>query len=158
MENQQQSGITQLHTDEFLKKRKFYLAIPILILPFMTMAFWALGGGKDAGKAATKIPDKGIDLVLPSAQFKDKKDKDKMDIYQAAGKDTAKTQDGVSKSFIRQMGFNPQTTLAKARPDQQADQSATDASLFSSSPSPGPGSEKAEQDDENNELRQCRRS
>jgi len=113
MENQQQSGITQLHTDEFLKKRKFYLAIPILILPFMTMAFWALGGGKDAGKAATKIPDKGIDLVLPSAQFKDKKDKDKMDIYQAAGKDTAKTQDGVSKSFIRQMGFNPQTTLAK---------------------------------------------
>jgi ribosomal protein L14 len=107
MENQKQGGLPPARTDEFLKKRKFYLAVPILILPFMTMAFWALGGGKDAGKAATIIPDKGIDMVLPSAQFKDKKEKDKMDIYQAAGKDTSKTKDGVSKSFIQAMGFDP---------------------------------------------------
>lgn len=114
MENQQQAGTIPAHTDEFLKKRKFFMAIPILILPFMTMAFWALGGGKDAGKVTAKVPDKGIDLVLPSAQFKDKKDKDKMDIYQAAGKDTAKTQDGVSKSFIQSMGFDPKVA---AKPD-----------------------------------------
>jgi len=113
MENQQQSKLPQLHTDEFLKKRKFYLAIPVLILPFMTMAFWALGGGKDGAKAATIVPDHGIDMVLPSAQFKDKKDKDKMDIYQAAGKDTSKTKDGVSKSFIQSMGFDPKTAAPK---------------------------------------------
>jgi hypothetical protein len=28
MENQQQAGLAPAHTDEFLKKRKFYLAIP----------------------------------------------------------------------------------------------------------------------------------
>jgi hypothetical protein len=109
MENQQQGGLMPAHTEEFLKKRKFYLAIPILILPFMTMAFWALGGGKDAGKSAAVIPDRGIDMALPSAQFKDNKQKDKMDIYQSAGKDTSKTKDGVSKNFIQAMGFNPKS-------------------------------------------------
>ncbi|MDB5937288.1 MAG: hypothetical protein JWQ01_4632 [Massilia sp.] len=109
MENQQQDGKPSLHTEEFLKKRKFYLVIPVLILPFLTMAFWALGGGRDSGKAAAATPQKGIDMALPSAQFKDNKDKDKMDIYQSAGKDTSKTQDGVSKSFIQAMGFDSKT-------------------------------------------------
>src|SRR3569833_1869903 len=108
MENQQQAGLSTVHTDEFLKKRKFYLAIPILILLFLTMAFWALGGGKD-NKTASVLPERGIDLALPSAQFKDNKQKDKMDIYQAAGKDTSLTKDGVSKSFVQAMGFNPNT-------------------------------------------------
>ena len=107
MDNQQQTGLTPAHTDDFLKKRKFYLAIPILILPFLTMAFWALGGGKDSGKSASVIPDRGIDMALPSAQFKDNKQKDKMDIYQAAGKDTSTTKDGVSKNFVQAMGFDP---------------------------------------------------
>jgi hypothetical protein len=109
MENQQQGGLPPAHTAEFLKKRKFYLAVPVLVLPFMTMAFWALGGGKDAGKTASVLPDRGINMVLPSAQFKDKKEKDKMDIYQSAGKDTSTTKDGVSKSFIQAMGFDPKT-------------------------------------------------
>jgi hypothetical protein len=109
MENQQQAGIKPVHTEEFLKRRKFYLAIPILILPFMTMAFWALGGGKDAGRSLAIVPDRGIDLALPSAQFKDNKQKDKMDIYQSAGKDTSKTKDGASKNFIQAMGFDPKT-------------------------------------------------
>jgi len=106
MDNLQQKPITPIHTDEFLRKRKFFMAIPVLILPFMTMAFWALGGGKDAAKAKKIIPEHGIDMILPSAQFKDKKAKDKMAVYQAAGKDTAKIKDGVSKSFIQSMGFD----------------------------------------------------
>ncbi|WP_374950069.1 conjugative transposon protein TraM [Mucilaginibacter sp.] len=109
MENPQQTGQTPVHTEEFLKKRKFYLAIPILILPFLTMAFWALGGGKDAGRSANVITERGIDMALPSAQFKDHKQKDKMDIYQAAGKDTSATEDGVSKSFVQAMGFDPKS-------------------------------------------------
>jgi hypothetical protein len=132
MENQQQAGLTPAHTDEFLKKRKFFLAIPILILPFLTMAFWALGGGKYAGSSANVIPERGIDLALPSAQFKDNKQKDKMDIYQAAGKDTSVTKDGVSKKFVQSMGFDPNSvaredsvkvskvTAPKSSADQQS--------------------------------------
>jgi hypothetical protein len=107
MENQQQAVSMPAHSEEFLKKRKFYLAIPVLILPFLTMAFWALGGGKDVGKTANTIPERGIDMALPSAQFKDNKQKDKMDLYQAAGKDTSSTHYGFDKNFIQAMGFDP---------------------------------------------------
>jgi hypothetical protein len=125
MENQPQAGVTPVHTEEFLKKRKFYLAIPMLILPFLTMAFWALGGGKDTAKASEPIPNRGIDMALPSAQFKDNKQKDKMDIYQAAGKDTATTKDGVSKSFVQSMGFDPKAISA----DSAKINKATNASV-----------------------------
>jgi len=111
METQIQSGGMPQHSPEFLKKRQFFLAIPLLVLPFITLAFWALGGGKATSQTANTTDTKGFDMVLPSAQFKDKKEKDKMDIYQAAGKDTPATQDGVSKNFIRAMGFGAQTTL-----------------------------------------------
>jgi len=109
MENQQQPGQAPAHNEAFLKKRKFYTAIPFLIVPFLTMAFVALGGGKDARKSAGTTPSGGIDMALPSAQFKDKSAKDKMDIYQAAGKDTTITKEGVSKSFVTAMGFDPNT-------------------------------------------------
>lgn len=110
MENQQPGGQNPPHTQEFLKKRKFYLAVPVLIVPFLTMAFWALGGGKDGGKATAAVPQKGINMVLPSAQFKDKNVPDKMDIYQSARKDSSHTSDGVSKDFMQAMGFDPNTS------------------------------------------------
>jgi len=34
------------HSEKFLKKRKALLVLPLLALPFITLAFWALGGGK----------------------------------------------------------------------------------------------------------------
>ena len=111
MEKQIQSGGMPQQSTEFLKKRKFFLVIPLLILPFLTMAFWALGGGKPTKQATNTAANKGFDTVLPSAQFKDKKEKDKMGIYQAAGRDTSTNKDGVSKSFIKAMGFDSQTNL-----------------------------------------------
>jgi len=35
------------HSGEFLRNRKFLMVLPLLVLPFLTMAFWALGGGKE---------------------------------------------------------------------------------------------------------------
>ena len=32
----------------FLRKRKMMMVLPLLVLPFLTMAFWALGGGNAA--------------------------------------------------------------------------------------------------------------
>lgn len=109
MENQQQAGKSPVHHEAFLKKRKFFMVIPILILPFLTMAFWALGGGKDSFNKQDVVSERGIDLALPSAQFKDSKPKDKLDIYQSGGKDTAITKEGVNKRFIQSMGFDPET-------------------------------------------------
>jgi len=111
MEKQTQAGGMPQQSTEFRKKRKFFLLIPLLILPFLTMAFWALGGGKATKPTSNTAMTKGFDTALPPAQFKDNKKQDKMDIYQAAGKDTSASKDGVSKSFIHAMGFDEATKL-----------------------------------------------
>ncbi|ULT42923.1 hypothetical protein KRR40_05090 [Niabella defluvii] len=36
----------QVKTPKMIRQRRFLLVLPMLALPFMTMIFWALGGGK----------------------------------------------------------------------------------------------------------------
>lgn len=83
------------------KQRKFLLVIPLLVIPFLTMAFWALGGGKAA--ANKQVTAKGIDMTLPEAQFKKDQKQDKLSVYQASTRDSAKS--GVSKEFIKALGM-----------------------------------------------------
>ncbi|MFI5163324.1 MAG: conjugative transposon protein TraM [Sphingobacteriales bacterium] len=82
------------------KQRKFYLILPLLVIPFLTMAFWALGGGKTPPRQNTA---KGIDTTLPQAQFNKAQKQDKMTIYQTSTHDSA--QNGVSPSFLKVMGM-----------------------------------------------------
>jgi hypothetical protein len=105
MEKQEKGGTRPPHTIEFLRKRKFFLILPLLVLPFTTMAFLALGGGKTVNLSTAASPGNGIDMALPSAHFNNDETKDKMDIYRAAGKDSSSLQAGASKSFIQSMGF-----------------------------------------------------
>jgi len=70
------------------RQKKFLLALPLLMLPFMALTFWALGGGKGDGQAA--IAQKGINTELPSAQFKGEKPQDKLSLYDQAAKDSAR--------------------------------------------------------------------
>jgi len=92
---------------EFRKKRKFYLVVPLLVLPFLTMTFWALGGGSGKPDKNETAQQKGINLALPSAQFKQQEANNKMAIYQSAAKDSAKKNEGAGSEFMQQMGFNP---------------------------------------------------
>ncbi|WPU94810.1 conjugative transposon protein TraM [Mucilaginibacter sabulilitoris] len=115
MENQLQSGQPPQYSQEFIKKRRFYLVVPILVLPFLTMAFWALDGGKDGSSAAAATPKKGIELALPSAQFRNREAIDKMDIYQSAKKDSLHTAEGVSKDFMHAMGFKPERPVDSSK-------------------------------------------
>ena len=83
---------------EFLKKRKFLMVLPLLVLPFFTMAFWALGGGKgsDNRKTALEI-QKGFNTELPEAKFNPDEKQDKFSVYEASAKDSQKTKDGYSQ-------------------------------------------------------------
>ena len=38
------------HSAKFLRQRKMMLVLPVLIIPFVTMGFWALGGGQGQTK------------------------------------------------------------------------------------------------------------
>ncbi|MGY3211896.1 conjugative transposon protein TraM [Mucilaginibacter sp. HD30] len=100
------------------KQRKFLLVLPLLVLPFMTMAFWALGGGKTPDQQV--VNSRGLDTDLPEAQFRDKDKQDKMAVYQAAQHDS--TQDGVSPAFLKSMGLDKSApnTDSIATPDDQA--------------------------------------
>lgn len=77
-------------SQKFIQKRRFLMALPVLILPFLTMFFWALGGG--AGDIGVKTKDmKGLNPELPGAQFDDEPNAwDKLSLYQKARRDSLK--------------------------------------------------------------------
>lgn len=53
-------------TEKQKKERKFLLALPILTLPFLCLAFWAMGGG--TGEPGIDEQQKGLNMMLPEAQ------------------------------------------------------------------------------------------
>jgi len=74
---------------QLLRKRKMLLVLPILVLPFITMAFWALGGG--SGDTSQKIvPSSGLNLQLPNAHLRDDKLENKLSFYEEADKDSSR--------------------------------------------------------------------
>jgi conjugative transposon TraM protein len=76
----------------FLRKRKMMLVLPLLVIPFLTMAFWALGGGQ--GKSSTLVAEqKGLNLNLPDSKMKDDNMTDKLSFYEKADKDSAKKEE-----------------------------------------------------------------
>jgi hypothetical protein len=117
------SGQLPQHTPEFLKERKFLVIMPLLIIPFLTMAFWALGGGKQSASAFENSNAQGLNTTLPQAQFKDQKAQDKMGVYQTVKTDSvSSTSSGVSESFVKSMGLD----AAKAGHTDSATQRSTD--------------------------------
>lgn len=69
------------------KRRKMLLMLPVIAIPFVTMAFVALGGGKSK---RTDEVTKGLNLELPDANLKEDKGLDKLSFYDQAEKDSLK--------------------------------------------------------------------
>lgn len=67
---------------ETQKTKRLLLFLPLLILPFTTMAFWALGGGKGNVKP-DENHQKGFNINLPNAKFDDTQKQDKLSIYES---------------------------------------------------------------------------
>ena len=78
------------HSAKFLRQRKMMLVLPVLIIPFVTMGFWALGGGQDQAKNNLADNNKGLNLQLPDANLKDDKNADKLSFYNEADADSLK--------------------------------------------------------------------
>lgn len=74
-----------------VKRRKMLLVLPLLVIPFLTMAFWALGGGK--GKKEERSVTSGLNLELPDARLKEDKLMDKLGFYEKADKDSLKLEE-----------------------------------------------------------------
>ena len=76
----------------FLRKRKMMLVLPLLVIPFLTMAFWALGGGQ-AKQNTTTAKQPGLNLNLPDAGLKNDDMADKLSFYDKADKDSIKLEE-----------------------------------------------------------------
>lgn len=80
------------HSQKFLRQRKFFMVMPLLALPFMTLMFWALGGGKVSNADAQPV-QQGFNMQLPGANLKDDKPLDKLSYYEKAASDSAKLEE-----------------------------------------------------------------
>ena len=83
--DEQFSSEGQADKNQNLAKRfKAAIFFPLLLLPFFTLAFWALGGG--TGKTSeTKVTVKeGLNVDLPAARFKNDGKQDKLSFYEKA--------------------------------------------------------------------------
>jgi len=89
------------------RKRKFYLVLPLLALPFVTLAFWALGGGKTTDEIK---PTTGLNLNLPDAKLKDDKNLDKLSFYNLAEKDSLKREEALRND--PNYRFQPDTAMS----------------------------------------------
>jgi conjugative transposon TraM protein len=81
----------QEKTQKMIRQGRFMLILPLLTLPFLTLMFWALGGGKvEEAEALDAAPRAGINVNLPGASLKDLKAMDKMSYYNQARQDSAR--------------------------------------------------------------------
>src|SRR4051812_6337937 len=82
---------TETLSPQLLRKRKFLLGLPLLVLPFVTLLFWTLGGGKASnGQAHQTDPKQGLNTQLPDANLKEDKPLDKLSYYEKAASDSAR--------------------------------------------------------------------
>jgi hypothetical protein len=85
---------TKTLSPQLLRKRKLLIVLPLFVLPFVTLLFWALGGGKASEVQAQKQNSKqGLNMELPDANLKDDKALDKLSYYEKAALDSAKLEE-----------------------------------------------------------------
>lgn len=80
------------HSQKFLQRRKFVMVVPVLVLPFLIMIFWALGGGQGSPGQTTASEKAGLNLNLPDAHFNDET-WNKLSLYEQAERDSLKLEE-----------------------------------------------------------------
>lgn len=78
------------HSETFIRKRRFLMVLPLLVTPFITMMFWALGGGQSVPAKSAAATMLGLNLSLPDAHFDTKEVWDKLSLYEIAQRDSNK--------------------------------------------------------------------
>jgi len=103
-------GRMKQHSQKFLRKRKLLIVMPLLVLPFVTLLFWALGGGK-VGNANEQQAQEGLNMQLPDASFKEDKTLDKLSYYEKASSDSAKVYELMKNDPYYRSGKETDTSI-----------------------------------------------
>lgn len=76
-------------TQQQQRKRRLLLALPALFIPFLTLGFYAMGGGGEK-PTITETVKQGLNAKLPDANLKEESLADKLSFYDKADKDSIK--------------------------------------------------------------------
>lgn len=111
-------------TKKFIQQRRFFMVLPILVLPFITMIFWALGGGKTVTAPVVETKS-GLNAEIPFAHFDNEDEQwDKFALYEQAKRDSIKYQEAK-----RNDPYYVISTLEVKSPDSLINNSALNTSL-----------------------------
>lgn len=93
-----------MQTQTELRKRKMMLVLPLMVIPFLTLAFWSLGGGKGNNEQTTNVAQ-GLNAQLPDAKEKEETLLDKLGFYNKADKDSAELEEWMRSDpyYMQQM-------------------------------------------------------
>ncbi|MFH7000908.1 conjugative transposon protein TraM [Flavobacterium bizetiae] len=80
-----------------LKNRKMLLVLPLLALPFITLLFWSMGGGKVEALSGEIVEKRKFNTILPGPEFKEEIPLDKLSYYQKAAMDSVKRSEQIKK-------------------------------------------------------------
>lgn len=99
---------------QMLRQRKLFLVAPLLTLPFITILFWLLGGGKMETTNAQSLPEKGFNIQLPNPKFEETPSLNKMSYYDEAALDSVKLEELIKKdpNYLRQSFLGDSTELS----------------------------------------------
>ncbi|RYE55240.1 MAG: conjugative transposon protein TraM [Sphingobacteriales bacterium] len=84
-------------------KRKFLLMLPVLVMPFLALGFYAAGGGRNSTRLDTP-ETRGINATLPNADFKIADPENKLGFYEKAAKDSGSVRS--LENVAEKLGFN----------------------------------------------------
>jgi conjugative transposon TraM protein len=85
------------------------MALPLLVFPFVTLAFWAMGGGKDS-ESRFNSKQTGLNLELPNANLKNDA-RDKLGYYEKATRDSLKLKDEIENDPYFKTNMDLEDTL-----------------------------------------------
>lgn len=88
------------YSARFLQQRKFYMMLPVLVLPFVTLIYWVLFV-KGTKKDQKTEQSQGLITRLPDAMLKEDKEVNKLSFYERAEADSAKLGELIRKDPYR---------------------------------------------------------
>lgn len=75
-------------SEKFLKERRFYAVVPLIVTVFLVIGFYGFGGGRDSVATSDKKDSIGLQIELPDANLKDESAMNKMSYYDRAKMDS----------------------------------------------------------------------
>jgi conjugative transposon TraM protein len=93
---------TTAHVIVAMRKKKMLLIMPLMVIPFLTLFFWAMGGGRGT-TADGGMPQaaEGLNTKLPDAKLKDDRGWNKLSYYEKAADEAGKRKDqALSESYL----------------------------------------------------------